>query len=218
MRKSIFILTFMILLKISSGQDATKRFEFGSTLATVDMYHLHYLPPTAEFVNGLFFRCTRKRFGLRLHLSYSDKTTSYASTSVASPYFGGSSRNEKDLKVGIGGQYAILNSKEWLYSFLDVAYRNVFSNGFYFGGVSETFSSTSNGFDCFAGIGFKIKALKYFYLSPEIGYYSSTHFVKRTTTLADTYNLSTGQLVSNKNSYTFTDINPVLKLHLTVKF
>jgi len=218
MKRALFSLSLIFLFKISSGQDTTKRFEFGSTLVTVDMYDLGYSPPTFQYINGLFFRFTKKRFGLRLHASYSDKTTSYTSTSLEPPYFWGQTTNNKDFKLGVGGQFSILKRKEWLYSFLDISYRNIFSTGYLFGVWNKTFSATSNGFDCFAGIGFKIKIAKYFNLSPEIGYYSSSQFVRKTTTSADTYNLTTGQLVSYNDSYSITDISPVFKLHLTVKF
>jgi hypothetical protein len=218
MRKLTFILTFIGLVKTSNGQDGTSRIEFGSTIATVNMYGLGYMPPTYEFVNGLFFRCTKKRLGLRALVSYSDKTTSYTFPTIEPPYFWGRTINNKDWKVGIGGQFSILKQRDWLYTFLDMSYRNVFSTGYEFGFSNETFSSTSNGFDCFAGIGVKLKMTKYFYLSPEIGYYSSTQLVNRTTNLADTYNLSTGQLLTHKDSYSFTDVNPVFKLHLCVKF
>ena len=218
MRKLLSILTFMILFKTSSGQDTTKHYEFGLTLVTVDMVDPGYTPPTFEYVNGLFFRFTKKRFGLRLKASYSDNSTSFSKATFDSPYFFGGTINKKDLKLSVGGQFSIINHKEWLYSFVDISYRNVFSTGYNFGYRNETFSSTSNGFDGFAGIGLKLKITKYFFLSPEIGYYSSTNFVKTTTTSADIYNLSTGQLVSYKRNSTFTDINPVVKLHLTVKF
>ncbi len=218
MKKSIAILTFILLFKISSGQDTLKRFEFGSTLITADMYDLGNSPPTFQYINGLFFRFTQKRIGLRLHASYSDKTMTYTSTSYDSPYFFGQTINNKDLKLGVGGQFSILNNKDWLYSFLDISYRNVFSTGYEFGYRNETFSSTTNGFDSFVGIGFKIMAIKYFCLSPEIGCYSSSQFVQKTTTSADIYNLTTGQLASHKDSYSFTDVSPVFKLHLTIQF
>lgn len=218
MRKLLSILTFMILFKISSGQDSTKHFEFGPTLVTVNMYDLGYSSPTFGFINGLFFRFTKNRLGLRLHASYSDNTTSYTSSTFDYPYFFGGTINNKDLKLGVGGQFSILNRREWLYSFVDISYRNVFSTGHSFGYWNETFSSTSNGWVGFAGIGLKLKIIKSFFLSPEIGYCSSTQFVKTTTTSGDTYSLSTGQLVSYKRTAAFTDFSPLVKLHLTIKF
>lgn len=207
----------MILFKTSSGQDTIKRYEFGLTLVTVDMRDLGYSPPTLEYINGVFFRITKKRMGLRLKASYSDNTRSSTNVTFDTPYFFGGTIHNKDFKLGVGGQFSILNRKEWLYTFVDISYRHVFSTGYNFGYRNETFSSTSNGMDGFAGIGLKLKITNSFFISPELGYYSSTQFVKTTTTSADTYSLSTGQRVSYKRTSSFTDNNPVLKLHLTVK-
>jgi hypothetical protein len=218
MKKSITILIFIFLFKISSAQDTLKRFEFGSTLVTSGKYNLGYSPPTFQYINGLFFRFTKKRIGLRLHASYSDNTTSYTSNSNSSLYFFGETTNNKDLKLGVGGQFSILNRKDWFYSFLDISYRKIFSTGFAFGFNDENFTSTTNGIDSFVGIGFKIKAITNFYLSPEIGCYTSSQFVEKTTTSANIYNSTTGQLASHKDSYSFTDVSPVFKLHLTIKF
>ena len=218
MKKSITILIFIFLFKISSGQDTLKRFEFGSTLITAGKYDLNYSPPTFQYINGLFFRFTKKRIGLRLHASYSDNTTSYTSNPNSSLNFFGETINNKDLKLGVGGQFSILNCKDWFYSFLDISYRNIFSTGFAFGYNDEKFTSTTNGIDSFVGIGFKIKAITNFYLSPEIGCYTSSQFVEKTTTSANIYNSTTGQLASHQDSFSFTDVNPVFKLHLTIKF
>jgi hypothetical protein len=61
------------------------------------------------------------------------------------------------------------------------------------------------------GLGFKIKTIKHVCLSPEIGFYGSTKFVNQTTTP-----LYWGQ--SSKFSYSEINLNPAIKLHLTVKF
>jgi hypothetical protein len=91
----------------------------------------------------------------------------------------------------------------------------VFSTGHYYGGilgsVANEFSRTSNGFDSFLGLGFKIKTIKYVFLSPELGFLCSTKSVNQTSTP-----LSGAQ--SSKFSYYDINLNPVIKLHLTVKF
>lgn len=218
MRKIFFLLAFVSLLKTSSGQESCKRWEFGSTLVTVGMYYSGYFPPGYDLMNGLFFRYTKTRLALRLHMSHSDKTNSYTFTSADAPYFWGRNIHSKDLKIGVGGQLSILKQKEWLYAFMDLSYRNVYTTGYEFGFWNEFYTITANGVDGFAGIGLKLKAAKYFYLSPELGFYSTTQFGNITTTLADTYNPTTGALVTYKRAYSFTDLSPVLKLHLTVSF
>lgn len=207
----------MFLLQISKGQDTLRRFEFGSTLVTVNSFNTNYYfapdRPAVEFINGLFFRYTKKRLGLRLHASYTDNSTSFAAPIGWADGYSGDITS-KDLKIGVGGQFSILKGKEWFYTFIDLSYRNVFSDGHYSGGItgaSDKFSRTSNGFDCFLGLGFKIKTIKNVCLSPEFGYYSSTKFVDQTT--APLYG---GK--SSKFNYTEINFNPAIKLHLTVKF
>jgi hypothetical protein len=217
MKKLTTIFAFMFLFQISNGQDTIRRFEFGSTLATVNSFNTNYnvAPdrPSVEFINGLFFRYTKKRLGLRIHASYTENSNTFADpVGVADGASG--DNNNKDIRIGIGGQFSIIKRKEWFYTFLDLSYRNVFSTGhFYsgFGGANDRFSSTANGLDCFLGLGFKIKTIKNVYLSPEVGYYISNKFVSKTTT-----DMSWGQ--TSKSNSIDVHLNPILKLHLTVKF
>jgi hypothetical protein len=217
MRIKITLITTLFLFQISNGQDTLRRFEFGSTLVTINSFTSDYYfapdRPSLEFINGLFFRYSKKRHSLRIHASYSDNTNTYA---TPPNWTDGSSGdiNNKDIRVGVGGQFSILKRKEWFYTFIDLTYRNVFSTGHYSGGLSGSsykFTRTSNGFDSFFGLGFKIKTMKYFYLSPELGLNSSTKFVTQTTTP-----IRWGQ--SSKGTYTDIYVNPVIKLHLTVNF
>lgn len=217
MKKIIFVLAFISLLKTANAQVRRSNFEFGSTLTTAKIYDPSYSRPSFEFVNGLFFRCTRNRFAIRAHLSYSNKSTMLTTSMWDSPYFWGKTVSSKDWKFGIGSQFSIFKQKDWLYAFLDISYRNVRSSGFEFGYFNETFTSTANGIDGFAGIGFNLKMLKQFYLVPEIGCYTSSQIVTKTTTSADSYNVTTGQLVSYTRSYSFREINPLVKLHLIYK-
>jgi len=215
MRTLIAILTFLFLFQISDGQDTVRHFEFGSTLITVNSFNTdNYFErdrPPVEFINGLFFRYTKKRFGLRVHASYSDNFTSYDDNAFSNDPSSGDSDN-KDFRIGVGGQRTLLKRKEWFYTFLDLSYRNVFSTGHSSGGgASDKFSRVSNGFDCFFGLGFKIKTLKNVYLSPEFGSYSSTKFINQKST-SMYYNQSI------KYSYSETILKLAIKLHLTVKF
>ena len=211
MKKLITILTFILTFHMSKGQDTIRRFEFGSTLITINSFNTNYHSapdrPSFEFINGLFFRYTKKRLGLRLHASYTDNSTSYATDTSSGDI------NNKDFRIGVGGQFSLLKRKEWFYTFLDLSYRNVFSTGHYYGGIggaNESFSKTANGFDCFLGLGFKIKTVKYVYLSPELGCLISNKFVNQTTT---NY---WGQ--TSKSNNIDVNLSPILKLHLTVKF
>ncbi len=216
MKKIITILTIILTFHMSKGQDTIRRFEFGSTLITINSFNTNYYSapdrPSFEFMNGLFFRYTKKRLGLRLHASYTDNSTSYATLSGV-PESSSGDINNKDFRIGVGGQFSLLKRKDWFYTFLDLSYRNVFSTGHYYGGIggaNESFSKTANGFDGFLGLGFKIKTIKYVYLSPELGCLISNKFVNQTT------NNYLGQTLESNNI----DVNlsPILKLHLTVKF
>lgn len=216
MRKLIPILIFIFLFQISNGQDTIKHFEFGSTLITINSFNTNYYfapdRPSFEFINGLFFRYTKKRLGVRIHTSYTDNSTFYA---TPASWCDGSSGdiNNKDFRIGAGGQFSLLKRKDWFYTFLDLSYRNVFSTGHFYGGIfgaNESFSKTANGVDCFLGLGFKIKTIKCIYFSPEIGYFFATKSVNNITT---NY---WGQI--SRFKYSESNLSPVIKLHLTVKF
>ena len=142
-----------------------------------------------------------------MHISYTDNSTSYATDTSSGDI------NNKDFRIGVGGQFSLLKRKEWFYTFLDLSYRNVFSTGHYYGGIggaNESFSKTANGFDGVLGLGFKIKTIKYVYLSPELGCLISNKFVNQTT------NNYLGE--TSKSNNIDVNLSPILKLHLTVKF
>ncbi len=216
MWKLITILTFIFIYQKSSGQDTSKHFEFGSTLITINSFNTNYYfapdRPSFEFINGLYFRYTKKRLGIRMHIIYTDNSTFYETPKSWSDGSSGDINN-KDFRIGTGGQFSLLKCKDWFYSFLDLSYRNVFSTGHFYGGIfgaNESFSKTANGVDCFLGLGFKLKTGKYIYLSPEIGYFFIKKFVNNTSI---NY---WGQI--SKFKYSETSLSPVIKLHLTVKF
>ncbi len=217
MKTLIILSAFLLLFKISNAQEPVRRFEFGSTLLTVNSFNTnYYFPPerpSVEYINGLFFRYTKNRFSLRAHMSYSDNSTAFATPANWTDGSSGDIRT-KDLRIGIGGQISILKEKEWFYTFLDLSYRNAFSTGHKYGGIrgaNDQFSRTANGFDSFLGLGFKIKTLKNIFLSPELGFLTSGTIANETST-----SLNSGNKV--KYNYADVNINPTLKLHLTVKF
>lgn len=231
MKKSLFILTFIILFKISSGQDTTRRFEFGSTILTANsflmdnsysenQYYSNWLAidrPSLELINGLFFRYTKKRLALRVHASYSNYSAASTYTTETWPYGPiGGDINNNSFQIGVGGQFSILKQKPWFYSCLDITYRHVNSIGHSYGeDFSRKFTSTINGADCFIGLGFKIKLLKNFYLSPEVGYNTSLQFIKSVTTSTEPF-----LYINRPNKFSYSELStmPILKLHLTVKF
>lgn len=150
--------------------------------------------------------------------SYADYTNSTTYNIIPDPTrHAGSYVNNRDIRVGLGVHYSLLKHRNWLYSMFDVYYRNVYSSGVNFGVFPKEFTSVSNGFDCFLGIGLKLKTWKNIYVSPELGYYSSSEFVNRHTTLKDVFHLN-GAPVEYNDSYSVTNINPIFKLHVTAKF
>lgn len=201
MKKITFILASLLLSKIATAQDSLKHYEFGSTLFTLNSLgstgNFGANKASTEFINGLFFRYSYKRFGFRSQVSYSENSRFYISN--------------KDFRIGVGAQYNLLKKKDWLYTYADVLYRNVQTKGDYTGFNIASYSRSSNGLDGFLGIGFKLKVAKSFYLSPELGYNVSYDRINFTSLPASSSAIYKGAL----NHFNF---NPVLKLQLTLKF
>ena len=218
MKSYAFAFALVCLLNTARSQDTIRRLEFGSTLLTVNSLNnaYFYAPdrPAFEFLNGVFFRYTKNRIGFRVHSGYGEYAVIYSSPPERADGVSGD-LSSKDFRIGAGIQRSLLKRSNWMYAFLDVSYRNVFSTGHQYGGiwgVAERFSSSANGFDYFAGLGFRMKVIRNVYLSFEPGLYSSTRFVSRSTEP-----IAGGQPV--KSRYTVTDVNaPVIKVHLTVRF
>ncbi|MBL7921435.1 MAG: hypothetical protein JNJ40_14045 [Bacteroidia bacterium] len=199
MKKFTIILASLLLSKIATAQDSLRHYEFGSTLFTLNSIspngNFAANKASTEFINGLFFRTTYKRVGFRAQVSYSDHSRYYLSN--------------KDFRIGVGAQYNLLKKKDWLYTYADVLYRNVQTKGDYVAFNVASYNRSSNGLDGFLGLGFKLKATKNFYISPEMGFnvsYDRINFNSTTPT-----NVYKGAL----NHFNF---NPVLKLQLTLKF
>ena len=217
MRKLITLSIFILFVQISSGQDTIRHFEFGLTLLTVNSFRpnnsLAFDRPQIEYINSLFIRYNKKRLGFRAQAGYSEYSLSFSSPPKTADG-AGSDVYSKDLRIGIGGQFSILKNKDWIYTCLDLSYRNVFSTGHFRGGITganDKLTFSSNGLDSFLGLGFKIKVFKNLFLSPEIGYYSSTKFVNKTTTSLKSEQFS-------RDNYFETNIDPTVKLHLLFKF
>lgn len=217
MKKHFLTLLIGLLFQMTYGQDASDKFELGSTLVTVNSFndqHFYYRDkPSVEYLNGLFLRYTHKRIGIRAQVSYSENYQSYSSPPGTRDGGGGDAFN-KDFRLGLGGQFSIFKNKTLLYPFVDASYRNVFSTGHYyggFGGANNALTSMTTGLLLNIGLGSKIKIYKSVYVSPEIGYSYFNGLKKETSTH-----------VPNGSSIKYSDPtvywSPSIKLHLTVAF
>jgi hypothetical protein len=217
MKKLVVITALLFVIQILKGQDSIRRYEFGSTLITFQSFNTTCLfapnRPPYELMNGLFFRYNMKRVSLRAHSSYSEYATAYASPPEWMDAISGDV-SSKDFRIGLGVQLTVLKKKEWLYTFADMSYRNVFATGHEYGGFSganDSYSKTSNGIDNFIGFGFKLKTCRNIFISPELGYIISGMKVNHRAT-----SLTTGK--TTRTSYTNIDATTLVKLHLTAKF
>jgi hypothetical protein len=151
-----------------------------------------------------------------MHSSYSENHSSY----VPVPNSGDMESGElshKDFRIGGGIQYDLKENKKWVYGFVDLSYRNVFTEGINTGGFRGgtcKYYSTSNGIESFFGLGFKLKAYKNVYLSPELGYLLDYGFEKTNSTLLGSANSGANTVQSATNL----NLNAICKFHLTVCF
>lgn len=207
------ILSFSFIL--SNAQDSLKHFEFGATFMTLNSRHnpLFFTSRApVEITDGLFFRYTKNRFGFRSQVHYS-KNSSYDHRQKSLTDIIAIGYTNKNFEIGVGGQYSLLKKKDWLYTFVDLSYRNQFSVGYRYdsnGGINN-FTNSMNGLNTSVGLGFKIKTFNNLYLSSELGYDSFYGNRKYSNT-----NMSTG--ATYKYNGIGKDLSPFLKLHLTYKF
>jgi hypothetical protein len=175
--QALKILLLLLLFSCAAtGQDNLRHFELGTTILTVngesDLGEARQ-KPVFEFINGLFFRYTKQRLGFRALTSY----TQYHQVPYGFSSFptlidkAGDHQHYKDLKLGIGGQFALV-PKNRLYSFVDVIYNNIYSAGRPFtecptpDAIAYT-SITINGIDTHFGFRFSFPLFKHFKISPE---------------------------------------------------
>jgi hypothetical protein len=217
MRTTVIFTAIFFLGGIAAAQDTLRKFEFGVTVASVNSFNTKYYfapdRPSVEFLNAMFFRYTCKRMAFRAHAAYSENSYTYASPPEWSDGMSGDVAN-KDLRIGVGAQYALLKRRQWLYAFADVSYRNVFSTGHDYGGirgVADNFSRSANGFDIFLGPGLRLKLLKNVFLSPEAGYLYSQKFINSTTTSMISGHTSRGRVMEMS-------VTTIIRAHLTVRF
>ena len=211
----IIILTLIILSSHVQGQDPGKNFELGLTAVTVNssigrhFFSINYEPyePRVTFINGIFLRYSHKKIGFRALCSYAKYEE------VLFGYSSGILRY-KNFKIGVGGQYYILKKTDWLYTFADAAYNNVYWSGSVFGDTPNdkyAYTSSINGFDFYLGFGLKLKAFKVINVSPELSFdfFRGQENNNRTS-------LITGRPVNSMNN--LAGSHPVFKLHLNYIF
>lgn len=216
MKKFVLATALSFSFVLSKAQDSLKHFEFGATLFTVNSLNKQFFFPTdrapVDLMSGLFFRYTKNRFGFRSQVYYSKNYfTGYRQITSADVITAGNTN--KNFEIGIGGQYSLLKKKDWLYTFVDLSYRNQFSSGYRYASGSGVNASTNstNGLNTAIGFGAKIKMCNNLYLSPELGY--SVFYGNRKHSMT---NMSTGDTYKYNGNY----FNPggFLKLHFTYKF
>jgi len=217
MKNCIKLFLLVFLFQKATAQDKIKRFEFGPTLITINSLNSTYYSgvdrPSIEYTNGLLFKFTKKRIAFRSTISYNESYFKYYAPVGCIDCTSGESGN-KDFRIGIGIQYSMLKNRDWFYGFADISYRNVFSSGYFYGGIAgfnNSFSSSTNGVDGIIGLGFKCKLFDDIFILPELGY----------NIFCGNVNYSTAHLLygqANRSYYTQLNLNPIAKLHLTVSF
>jgi hypothetical protein len=139
--------------------------------------------PNTDFLNGIFIRATKKRFGIRFHAKYNEYSSETPVCYSCNDYLY-VSQTSKSVHVETGAQYNLLRSNSLLYVYTDLYYQNIFITGVESGGiagVNNTFSTTTNGIGIHTGLGSKIRLYKSLYLSPELGYNLSRLYSNRNT-------------------------------------
>ena len=217
MRAYLNILAFVFLFNPLIGQEKEKHFELGPTLITINslgtIYHSFVDKPSIEYSNGLFFKYNKKRVAFRSIISYNESYFKYNAPAGWIDATSGESIN-KDFRIGLGVQYSLIKRKDVLYILTDVFYRNIYSSGYVYGGISglnNSFSSSTDGVDGLVGFGLKLKLFEDIFILPEVGYnifYGKVNY--------NTAHLLYGE--PSKYQYTEANLNPVAKLHLTVRF
>ncbi len=216
--KTLF-LSFVLFLcaGLLNAQDSIRKFELGSTLITLNSANSGSFDMASraqfEFFNGVFFRTTKKRLGLRFNMGYNESNLKTDNDPNCYDCMYGNAAH-KNFTIGVGGQLNLLRKRDYMYSYLDLNYRNVFTSGYMgggFGGYNDNFSKTTDGIETNLGVAFKLRFFKSIYLSAEPGYsiYYASVKEKRTSLTFNTTLMS--------NSF-FVNANPFFKLHLTAKF
>ena len=215
MRYYLTSLICVFLFQFYQGQDTLRKYEFGTTVMTLNLYNQNFRlfedRPRQEILNGIFFRYSRNRAGIRATLSYVTNFSSFGQS--GQPYSSGAGTlMTKDFRAGCGGQFTFLKKVFNLYVLSDFAYRLVISEGNISGGVSginDNYTATTHGVDTHFGLGFRIKLFRIIYISPEFSYNVAYGRVIRRSESVTSKNVY-------KSSYTDGNANPVIRLHFSI--
>ncbi len=172
-----FVLVILVIASFKNIQAQSENknsVEIGFTSLTVNEfskynYSIPGLSPV-NFFDGIFLRYTKNRIGFRFNANYENVREDNL-LDENPPFF--DNKGEINYQIGLGGQYNIFKSKNWIYTFADISYRFSESKSESYGGIVNSHSRhtfTTNGVNTFFGLGFTIKPIKHIIISPEIGY------------------------------------------------
>ena len=168
-----------------------------------------------QWLSGGFFRYVPQRLGLRAGLAFSQRVIPPDVSSCADCLVGETS--SRTLTWRAGGQYALLPQAKWLYSFVDLAYRNTKATGNYTGGlcgclnVTETETTKTGG--AMVGFGASWQIVPRIHFGPEL--YYEGFWGRMTGSYVD--NL-TGRVNTNGGRRKVATHTPALRFQATVSF
>jgi hypothetical protein len=180
---TITLILFLILPMAYSQDNRLATSEVGLKVVSgrilTRAYHSIINRPSFQFIDGLFYRISKKHMALRLALDlpWNQRNSLYESTifTTSRPYI----LKSRDINIAIGGQYDLLKEKKWLYVFTEVYYRNINTSGELVDNhleqivnpsLNNKFSVSNKRIGLNSGIGFKMKVLDHLFISPELFY------------------------------------------------
>ena len=123
-----------------------------------------------NFFDGIFLRYTKNRLWIRFNANYKNVREDNLLDEISSFF---NNVSEINYQIGLGGQYNIFKSKNWIYTFTDISYwfskskSEIYGNIIY---INDLNTFTTNGVNTFFELGFRIKPIKHIIISPNIGY------------------------------------------------
>jgi hypothetical protein len=178
-------------------------------------YEANSSPNRAQFqwLSGGFFRYIPQRLGGRAGLAFNQQTLPTDNSNCADCLVGKTS--SRTLTWRAGGQYALLPQAKWLYSFLDIAYRNTKSTGTYTGGLcgclNVTETETTKTVGAMVGLGASWQLVPRIHFGPEL--YYEGFWGRMTSSYVDNLTGHTGMGSRPVNTHT-----PAFRFQATVSF
>lgn len=175
MRLTVLFLLILISANTLYAQP-DDNLEFGPALITINRANTSQFDQSKAFspeiFDGIMFRYNRQRIGIRVLVSYIEK--SIHNFLPENGLAGGETFSfSRNIILGGGFQYSWFKKRDLLYSPVDVCYRYTFINGSSeksVGSRTEHFFAQGNGIDAFAGLGIKVRIVKQLEISSELGY------------------------------------------------